>query len=159
MKHLTILFIVTLLCSAVNAQTTPAFDGTLTLNMSLRNHQNSSVGIQAGINGRRLPFSILAGASYMEFQNYKTEESKLGLNATAMLRLASIQFRSTDLNAYATAYKFDRCFFEYGAKIGMLINDRSRIYLSLGTMQGSNYHSFVAGVHFNMFFFNGYSAY
>lgn len=151
--------ILILLSSSLIAQDLQAFDATLNINVGMRSKQNSNVSVQAGINGRRIPVSLLVGASYFEFQDYKNDLSKVGLNATVMLRLANIEFRSMDLNAYSTAYKFDNYFFEYGFKLGGLINNRTRIYLSAGEVKGDNYKSFIVGAHFSLFFFNGYSAY
>jgi hypothetical protein len=156
----TIFLSLLIISSSLNAQL-QAFDATLNLNMGVRSNQNSNLTVQAGINGRRIPVSLLAGASYFEFQNYSKykELSKIGLNTTLMLRLASIEFRSMDLNAYSTAHKFDNYFFEYGFRIGMLTNDRTRLYLSMGEVKGNNYRSVIVGAHFSLFFLNGYSAY
>jgi hypothetical protein len=148
--------------SSLNAQQLQAFDATLNLNMGVRSNQNSNLTVQAGINGRRIPVSLLAGASYFEFQNYSKyqELSKVGLNTTLMVRLASIEFRSMDLNIYSTGYKFQKdIFYEYGVKMGILTNDRTRLYLSLGEVKGNNYRSVIVGAHFSLFFENGYSAY
>jgi hypothetical protein len=145
-----------------SAQKIQAFDATLNLNMSVRTQQNSGMVIQAGANGRRIPLSLLIGASYLEFQNYSKyqDRSKVGLNAMLMLRMYHIDFRAMDFNLYSTAHKFGNDYFlEYGGKAGILINDRSRIYVSLGEMKGKGYTSVIAGVHFSLFFFNGYNAF
>jgi hypothetical protein len=157
-KLLTILLSVASLSSLAQLQ---AFDATLNLNLGVRSNQNSNVTVQAGINGRRIPVSLLVGASYFEFQGYSKyqELSKVGLNTTLMVRLASIEFKSMDFNAYSTAYKFDSYFFEYGFRIGMLTNDRTRLYFSMGEVKGNNYRSVIVGAHFSLFFENGYSAY
>jgi hypothetical protein len=157
----TIFLSLLIISSSLNAQQLQAFDAALNLNLSVRSNQNSNVTVQAGINGRRIPVSLLAGASYFEFQGYgKYQElSKVGLNTTVMVRLASIEFRSMDINAYSAAYKFDNYFFEYGFRIGMLTNDRTRLYLSMGEVKGNNYRSVIVGAHFSLFFENGYSAY
>jgi hypothetical protein len=65
-KLLTILLSVASLSSLAQLQ---AFDATLNLNLGVRSNQNSNLTVQAGINGRRIPVSLLAGVSYFEFQN------------------------------------------------------------------------------------------
>jgi hypothetical protein len=71
-KLLTILLSVASLSSLAQLQ---AFDATLNMNLGVRSNQNSNVTIQAGINGRRIPVSLLAGASYFEFQNMVSTRS------------------------------------------------------------------------------------
>jgi hypothetical protein len=173
MKTVTTLFVI--LCSiTTQCQTTDklqAFDGTIHFSVGSKTGNDNYAMIAAGISGRRIPISFFVGSNYEEFSNdfqrlNLKQESTLGWNATLMTRLCHIEFRTMDLNAYTTIYKeHDNILFEHGAKIGILLNDRTRLYLNAGYMYNKasgkdlGYRAVVVGVSFSLFFFNGYSAY
>lgn len=143
----------------------PAFDASLNITGAMRSNQDLGVTICAGVYGRRIPVSLFVGVNYMEFDNYKTESgiqtfSTVGYNGTLMLRVKSIDWRVMDFNVYSTLYRDEKKnFYEYGVRIGLMPNNRSRVSLSLGTIQERNYHSFCIGSTFSLYFWNGFSAY
>ena len=143
-----------------------AFDAALQLNMSDHAHQDLSTSISFGVSGRRIPISLLVGFNYMEFEDdfqklgYK-HPTTVGFNATGMVRLYYIEFRSMDLNAYTTVYRQGngKYLSEIGGRIGALINDRSRFYLFAGDIFNKQYGSVSVGAGITLFFFNGYDGY
>jgi hypothetical protein len=168
MKKTILILILVASCYNVMAQNDrlQAFDGSFQLSMGMRERSDATIKIEAGLSGRRIPLSFLVGGHYMEFNNdasklgYKLN-SAWGYNATLMLRVypIDITYRSIDWNIYTTALKDKNLFLEYGLKTGILINDRSRIYINAGIMSNDKYASFTGGVTFSLLFFNGYSAY
>jgi hypothetical protein len=146
-------------------QETQAFDPALQLSLGCRKQQDLSVSLAAGLSGRRIPISFMIGVNYSEFDattihhTGKHYLSTTGYNATVMLRLLNIDFRSTDLNIYGTVFKNTDYVYEYGAKVGILANDRTRIYFNVADMKNNYYNSIKIGVSFSLFFLNGYSAY
>lgn len=127
MKHL---LLIVLLFTGINAFSqfdySPAFDKAISLGMTYNTHNNSSVSINVGIHGNRLPMSFMVGAYYLEGD----VKGSLGYNATAMLRLFDSEF--INFNAYSTAYKQDKLLYEYGGKLGIYLNNRSVMYVSAG---------------------------
>jgi hypothetical protein len=166
MKRLLTILILLPVLSFAQDERIQAFDASLHVSMGIRPVQDQSVNISGGISGRRIPVSLLVGYGCLEFaddfpkMNYSRESQWLA-NATLMVRTMHIDFRSMDFNIYSTAYKLHKdYFYEYGGMIGMLVNDRSRIYLSAGELTGKDhYKAPMVGVHFALYFFNGYSAY
>jgi len=175
-----VVLIALLLCTPTHAQFTeriPAFDGTVHLSMSTTGKDNSA-SLTAGINGRRIPIGLTAGVSYMEF-DYTYQQLDLkkpciwALNVTAMLRLAAIEWRSMDFNVYTAAYRYDEhLFMEYGAKIGIMANVRTRIYAYAGYGKGGYktkqiedaitlkpYSVMTYGITIALLFRNGYDGY
>jgi hypothetical protein len=146
-------------------QETQAFDPALQLSLGCRKQQDLSVSLAAGLSGRRIPISAMIGVNYSEFDVTEIRHadkhylSTTGYNATVMLRLLNIDFRSTDFNVYATVFKNTDYIYEYGAKVGILANDRTRIYFNVADMKNNYYNSVKIGVSFSLFFLNGYSAY
>jgi hypothetical protein len=67
-KLLTILLSVASLSSLAQLQ---AFDATLNLNLGVRSNQNSNLTVQAGINGRRIPVSLLAGVKLLRISKLR----------------------------------------------------------------------------------------
>jgi hypothetical protein len=165
MKNL-LLHILMIIPSFLFAQRMQAFDAAISLNVGIRPVQDSHANISAGISGRRLPVSLFIGYGCMEFDNdylkmKYTHATQWNYNATLMLRMVHIDFRSMDFNLYGTARRtHNDYFYEYGGKLGLLANDRTRLYLSAGEITGPNkYKSVIVGAHITLFFFNGYSAY
>jgi hypothetical protein len=169
-----------LFCTRAHAQFSeriPAFDGTLHLSMSTTGKDNSA-SLTAGINGRRIPIGLTAGISYMEF-DYTYQQLDLkkpcvwALNVTAMLRLAAIDWRSMDFNLYTTANRYDEhLFMEYGAKIGIMANVRTRLYAYAALRKGGyqtkqiedaitfkSYSVMTYGMTIALLFRNGYDGY
>lgn len=147
------------------SETTQAFDPALQLTVGCRKQQDLSVSLAAGLSERRIPVSFFAGVNYSEFDattavhTDKHYLSTFGYNATVMLRLFNIDYRSTDFNVYGTVFKNVDYVYEYGAKLGILANDRTRIYFNVAEMKNNYYNSVKVGVSFSLFFFNGYNAY
>lgn len=173
------------LCATAQSETLQAFDATIQLTTASTFKDNSAT-LTIGMNGRRIPVSFTAGLGYMELdEDYKKlhlpSSCFLTLNVTSMLRLAHIRYRSTDFNIYGSVNttKHNKVFFEYGGKIGILANDRTRLYVFSGyrfchygvtkrqqivdavrvQQQQKVYGVMVYGITFALLFCNGYSGY
>jgi hypothetical protein len=139
-----------------------AFDAALNITGAMRSNQDLGVTVSAGVYGRSIPVSLFVGVNYMELDNYGKVGigSATGINGTLMLRIKSIDWRDADLNAFSTVYRDNkRIFYEYGVRVGLMPNNRSRLSLSLGIMKERNYHSFCIGSTFSLYFWNGFNAY
>ncbi len=158
MKHF---ITIVLLSIGINAFSqyngSPAFDKSISLGMTYNTHSNSSVSINAGIHGNRLPVSLMVGAYYMEGD----VKGSLGYNATAMWRL--FEKDVINFNAYSTVYKQDKFLYEYGAKAGIYLNDQSVLYLSAGRTfdnktansgktEGERFKTITMGASFSLLF-------
>ena len=147
-----------------------SFDKAINLTMGSRKGDNN-VSVQFGVLGREVHLSFLVGGHYMEFDN---DAAKIGLNGkygtwganvSGMVRVfpfdAYFMNRTIDFNIYGTSYfnKDIHPLYEYGGKIGIMLNTRSRIYVNAGSVQNKEYKSFCFGATFSLLFFIGYSAY
>ena len=152
------------------SQNVNSFDKSINLTMGSRKGDNN-VSVQFGVLGRKIPLSFLVGGHYMEFDN---DAAKIGLNGkygtwggnvSGVFRVfpfdAYFMNRTIDFNLYGTGYfnKNVLPLYEYGGKVGIMVNTRSRIYVNAGTIQNKEYKSFCFGATFSLLFFNGYSAY
>jgi hypothetical protein len=145
-----------------------SFDKAINLTMGSRKGDNN-VNVQFGVLGRKIPLSFLVGGHYMEFdetgKGMGLNTGKCGVNGSVMLRVfpfdAYFMNRTIDFNVYGTSYfnKGIAPLYEYGGKVGIMINTRSRIYVNAGTIRNDKYNSFCFGATFSLLFFNGYSAY
>jgi len=179
------LAVTTCLCATAQYETLQAFDATIQLTTATTFKDNSGT-LTMGMNGRRIPVSFMAGLGYMELdEDYRKlhlpSPCFLTLNVTSMLRLAYIRPHSTDFNIYGSinTTKQGKIFYEYGGKIGILANDRTRLYLFSGyrfchykvtkqqqivdavrvQQQQKVYGVMVYGITFALLFCNGYTGY
>jgi len=129
----------------------PAFDPTIHFAISNNTKADLSTSLSVGITGNRLPISLLIGGNFMEFEkDYQhlgfKKPGTWGLNATAMLRLFQIDPNSIDFNVYSTLYRQQgKLFTEYGGKASGLLNDRTRMYFSVGYLNNKSFNKAYKG--------------